>query len=290
MKYLASLMLSLLLVMPSYGAKLQVVTSFSILQDLVKQVGGDHVHVDNIVGPNEDAHVFNPAPQHGVMLARAQLVFVNGLGFEGWLDRLVKASGFEGNIVSVTDGIKPIVVNNTPDPHCWHSIPLAMIYVDNISKALQAADPANAREYQKNATAFKQRLRLLNEWVLDEVSRVEPKRRKVITAHDAFQYFAAEYNIKFLSPQGVSTQAEATPEAVMAIIKLIKDEGIKTVFVENITNEKQMKMIRESTGARLGGTLYSDALSAIDGPASDYISLMRHNVLLIISSMNGYSG
>lgn len=293
MRYLLALALTVLLSSPSMAA-LKVVTSFSILADIVKQIGGDHVAIDNIVGANEDAHVFNPAPQHSVMLAKADVVVVNGLGFEGWIDRLIKASGFKGSVIVASEGVKPIKLEeNTStfhqgspqDPHAWHSIPLVMKYVDNISTALQKSDPEHAKEFKRNATSYKQRLRFLDEWVKDELSRIDPKKRKVITAHDAFQYFAHEYKIAFLAPQGVSTQAEATPEAVKALIDLIHKEDIKTIFVENITNEKQMQMIRESTGARIGGTLYSDALSDVDGPAPDYVSLMKHNVSLIISSM-----
>lgn len=277
-------LLTIILCNPCFAA-VKVVTSFSILADIVKQVGGEHVQINNIVGPNEDAHVFNPSPQHSMMLAKADLVIVNGLGFEGWIDRLIEASGFKGTVVVASAGLKPLKIGLTEDPHAWHSIPAIMKYVENVSKALQKADPANAASYRKNATSYKQRLRLLNEWVHDELSKVDPKKRKVITAHDAFQYFAKEYKVAFLAPVGVSTQAEASPEAVMRLINLIRKEDIKMIFVENITNEKQMNIIQESTGARIGGTLYSDALSVPDGPASDYVSLMRHNVSLIISSM-----
>lgn len=284
MKITFALLASILFISPTFAA-IKVVTSFSVLADLAKQVGGTHVHIDNIVGTDEDAHVFNPAPQHSVMLADADIVIVNGLGFEGWIDRLIQASGFKGTLVVASKGIQPLHANSQEDPHAWHSISAIMKYVDNISAALQKADPAHASEFKKNATSYQQRLKLLNEWVHDEMSKVPPKKRKVITAHDAFQYFAVEYKITFLAPMGVSTQSEASPDAVMKLIQLIKQEDIKMIFVENITNEKQMNMIKESTGARIGGTLYSDALSSNDGPASDYLSLMRHNVSLIVSSM-----
>jgi zinc/manganese transport system substrate-binding protein len=286
MKILLTLILSLSLASQSVAA-VKVVASFSILGDLVKQVGGTHVHVDTIVGPDEDAHVFNPSPQHSMILAKADLVVVNGLGFEGWINRLIDASGCKGTVVVASAGVSPMKDPTTSgeDPHAWHSISAVMKYVDNISEALQKKDPIHASTFKINATSYKQRLRFLDEWVHDEMSKLDPAKRKVITAHDAFQYFAKEYNIAFLSPVGVNTQAEASPQAVMALIDLIRKEGIKVIFVENITNEKQMNIIRESTGAHIGGTLYSDALSAADGPASDYLSLMKHNVSLILSAM-----
>jgi zinc/manganese transport system substrate-binding protein len=295
MRFFLSLLFSFMFSAPGFAtSKVKVVTSFSILADIVKHVGGKHVHIDNIVGPNEDAHVFNPTPEHSMMLAHGDLVVVNGLGFEGWIDRLIDASGFKGEVVVASAGVKALKASENPagaqqsftdDPHAWHSIPAVMKYVDNISLALQKADPEHKAVFKKNATSYKQRLRLLDEWVRDEFSKVDPAKRKVITAHDAFQYFAREYKIAFLAAQGVSTQAEASPDAVMKLIDLIRKEDIKMIFVENITNEKQMNIIRESTGARIGGTLYSDALSDADGPASDYISLMKHNVGLIIASM-----
>jgi zinc/manganese transport system substrate-binding protein len=293
MRFLGIIIINLLL-MGSSLAALKVVTSFSILQDIVKQIGGEYVELDNIVGPNEDAHVFNPAPQHSMMLAKADLVIINGLGFEGWIERLINASGYKGKIVSASGNVKALKVTNVPgqtafgmtdDPHAWHSVPAVMKYVDNISAALQKADPKNANHYKRKATSYKQRLKYLDDWIRDELSKVDPKKRKIITAHDAFQYFAHEYGVQFLSPVGVSTQAEASPDAVMQLIKLIRKEEIKMIFIENITNEKQMNMIRESTGARIGGTLYSDALSSSDGPGSDYLSLMRHNVSLITAAM-----
>ncbi|MBP6986284.1 MAG: zinc ABC transporter substrate-binding protein [Alphaproteobacteria bacterium] len=288
MKTYLYFLLSWLFLTTAEAAPMKVVTTFSILMDLVKQVGGEDVSVQAIVGPNEDAHVFDPTPQHSLMIANADIVFVNGLGLEGWIDRLIEASGFTGPIVTVSNGINSLQSpdNATPDPHAWHSIPAVMIYIDNIATALSKKNPENASKYFQRATSFKQRLRLLNEWIIDEVDKIDPKKRKVITAHDAFQYFAKEYKIQFLAPVGISTQTEPTPRAVLDLIRLIQKENIKIIFVENITNEKQMHMIRESTNARIGGTLYSDALSTSDGPASDYISLMKHNVGLIVKAMN----
>lgn len=289
MRYIASILMSLFWFCPAYSA-VKVVTSFSILGDLVKQIGGNHVLAESIVGPNEDAHVFNPAPQHSMMLAQADLVIVNGMGLEGWMDRLIDASGCKGAVIIASHGVRPLKLEDktgpAEDPHAWHSIPAIMKYVDNISHGLQQIDPKNANAYRKNATSYKQRLRYLDEWIRDELSKVDVHKRKIITAHDAFQYFAQEYGVTFLAPVGVSTAAEASPDTVRSLIDLIKKERIQLIFVENITNEKQIDIIRESTGARIGGTLFSDALSAQDGPATDYISLMKHNVSLFMSAMS----
>lgn len=287
MRHILILIFSLTVGVSSSNATIKIVASFSILADLVKQIGGEHVYVENIVGPNEDAHVFNPAPKHSIMLATADVVIVNGLGFEGWIDRLITASGFKGHKIIASKGVMAIKSGDlAQDPHAWHSIPNVMKYVEAISADLQKIDPKHAKDFQKNATRYKQRLRLLDEWVRDEVSRIAVKNRKIITAHDAFQYFAKEYKINFLAPMGISTQAEANPEVIKNLINLIKNEGIKIIFVENITNEKHMNMIHESTGARIGGTLYSDALSTDDGPAADYISMIRHNVSLLLTAMS----
>lgn len=294
MRFTLSLLFTLLLGSNSFAAPTKVVASFSILADLVKNIGGDYVSVTTIVGPNEDAHVYQPTPLDSIMISEADLVIINGLGFEGWIERLIKASGFRGTPVIASQGVGSLKARGNPlhktqshidDPHAWHSVPAVMKYVDNISRALAQFDPLHAEVYHKNATAYKQRLRFLDEWIRDEIGRISESKRKVISAHDAFQYFSAEYKVEFLSPVGVSTEAEATPEAIKKLIDLIRKEGIQRIFVENITNERQMHIIQESTGARIGGILYSDALSAAEDPAPDYISLMRHNVALIVEAM-----
>lgn len=283
---------------------IKAVASFSILADIVKNIGGRHVEVLSIVGPNADAHVYQPTPDDSKKLAHADIVFINGLGFEGWIDRLIEASGFKerGSVIIVSKDVKPLKAKEvagkgklsaTDDPHAWHSVPAVMKYVKEISSALQKLDPLNAAVYQKNATEYLQRLRLLDEWVRDEIARVPQAKRLIITAHDAFQYFAKEYGVEFLSPMGVSTDAEPSPEVIKNLIDKIKQDDIKVIFVENMTNEKPINMIKESTKIEIGGVLYSDALAAPEDPediddlepAVDYTSLMRHNVSNMVAAM-----
>jgi zinc/manganese transport system substrate-binding protein len=267
--------------------KLKVVASFSILGDLVKNVGGDRVEVATLVGPNGNAHVYAPSPADAKKAADAKLVFVNGLGFEGWLERLVKASGTKAPIIVATKGIKPRERvgerdhdhdHGRADPHAWQSVANAKIYVANIRDALTAADPAGKASYDANAAAYLAKLDALEREVRDVIAKIPSERRKIITSHDAFGYFEGAYGIGFIAPQGVSTEAEASARDVAAIIAQIKKQKIAAVFLENVTDPRLVEQIARETGAKIGGTLYSDALTDDKGDATTYIDLIRHNL------------
>jgi zinc/manganese transport system substrate-binding protein len=267
--------------------KLKVVASFSILGDLVKNVGGDRVEVATLVGPNGNAHVYAPSPADAKKAADAKLVFVNGLGFEGWLERLVKASGTKAPIVAATKGIKPRERtgerdhdhdHGRADPHAWQAVANAKIYVTNIRDALIAADPAGKTTYDADAAAYLAKLDALEREVREVIAKIPADRRKVITSHDAFGYFEAAYGIAFIAPQGVSTEAEASARDVAAIIAQIKKQKIAAVFLENVTDPRLVEQIARETGAKIGGTLYSDALTDEKGDATTYIDLIRHNL------------
>ncbi|MEN3380286.1 MAG: zinc/manganese transport system substrate-binding protein [Hyphomicrobiales bacterium] len=262
--------------------KLNVVATFSILADLVKNVGGDRVEVKSLVGPNGDAHVYQPTPNDAKTLSDARLVFVNGLGFEGWMARLVKASGTKAAMVTATKGVKPRKMeeggHTEADPHAWQSVVNAKTYVGNIYDALVAADPAGKNTYQANASAYIARLEALDVQVRAVVGAIPADRRKIITTHDAFGYFGAAYGVAFIAPQGVSTESEVSARDVAKIITQIRTQKIPAVFLENVTDERLLKRIAEESGARIGGTLYSDALTDEKGPAPTYIDMMRHNV------------
>ena len=266
--------------------KLKVLASFSILGDFVKNVGGDRVEVATLVGPNGNAHVYSPSPADAKKVADAKVVFVNGLGFEGWLDRLVKASGTKAPIVVATKGIKPRERggdaqghdHGRADPHAWQSVANARVYVANIRDALIRADPAGKAEYEGNAAAYAGKLDALEREVKDAIAKIPADRRRLITSHDAFGYFEAAYGIKFIAPQGVSTEAEASAKDVAAIIAQIRKQKITAVFLENITDPRPVTRIASETGAKIGGTLYSDALTDEKGDAPTYIHLIRHNV------------
>ncbi len=296
------------------SAKLPVVASFSILGDFVGKVGGDRVSVKVLVGPDGDAHVYEPTPADAKAVAASKLVFVNGLGFEGWMGRLAKASGTSATIVTTTAGIETHEMadddhDEAPaaaakkghdhdhaakghdhgglDPHAWQSVANAAIYVANIRDALVAADPAGKASYEANAAAYLAEIAALDAEVKAAVAKVPADRRRVITSHDAFGYFSAAYGIDFISPQGISTETEATAKDVAELVRQIRKEKITAVFVENMTDRRLVDRIAEETGVKLGGELFADALSPKGGPAPTYVDMVRHNVTLLTRAMIG---
>lgn len=258
--------------------RLPVVASFSILGDLVKSVGGERIDVATIVGPDGDAHVYQPTPKDGRKLAAAKLVFVNGLGFEGWIDRLIAASKTKAKIVTVSRSATPRTDAGGTDPHAWQDVANAKIYVGNIRDALIEADPAGAEVYEANAGRYLATLEALDRDIRRDIDSILEERRRVVSTHDAFGYFAARYGLEFIAPQGVSTESEASARDIARIIDAVKTHKVPAVFLENIVDPRFAKRIAAETGAKLGGTLYSDALSDAKGPAATYIDLMRHNV------------
>jgi zinc/manganese transport system substrate-binding protein len=276
--------------------RLKVIASFSILADFVKNVGGDRVELAALVGPNGNAHVYAPSPADAKKVADAKIVFVNGLGFEGWLDRLVKASGTKAPIVVASTGIKPRERgadsdhdhdHGRADPHAWQSVANAKIYVANIRDALIAADPAGKSAYAANAAAYLAKLDALEQEVREVIGKVPAEKRRVITSHNAFGYFADAYGVDFTAPQGVSTESEASAKDVAAIIAQIRKQKISAVFLENVTDPRLVRQIASETGAKIGGTLYSDALTDDKGDATTYIELIRHNLKQLASALVG---
>ena len=265
--------------------RLNVVASFSILGDFVRNVGGDRVSVTTLVGPDGDVHVYTPAPADAKKIADAKLLIINGLGLEGWLPRLLQASGSKAPIISATKGIAPLKSGSDADPHAWQSVANAKIYVSDISEALVAADPADAGVFRANAQAYLAKLDALDREVRDAVAQIPQRRRKVISTHDAFGYFAAAYGIEFVAPLGVSTEAEASARDIAGIITQIKASKIPAVFLENISDPRLIRRISAETGARVGGTLYSDSLTGEKGEAPTYIDMVRHNIKALTSAL-----
>lgn len=285
--------------------KLPVVASFSILGDIVAQVGGDRVSVSTLVGPDQDAHVFQPAPDNLKTVARARLVVVNGLGFEGWMERLVQSAGYRGDIVVASNGIAVRErdedhadhddhahhdehaghQHGKNDPHAWQNPLNVVVYVRNIVAALGKTDPSGAAIYKKNGDAYIAQLNELDRWAAAQFASIPDARRKVITSHDAFEYFGAHYKVRFLAPQGVSTDSEPSARDVAQLIRQIKKEKIRAVFIENMSNPKLMQQISKEAGATLGGKLYADALSKSDGPAPTYLLLMRYNIGQLLAQL-----
>ena len=265
--------------------RLNVVASFSILGDFVRNVGGDRVSVTTLAGADGDVHVYTPAPADAKKIADASLLVINGLGLEGWLPRLLQASGSKAPIIVATKAIAPLKVGSDADPHAWQSVANAKIYVTNISDALAAADPAGAGAYRANAQTYLTKLDALDREAREAVAQIPPARRKVISTHDAFGYFAAAYGIEFIAPLGVSTESEASARDIADIITQIRTQKIPAVFLENISDSRLIRRISAETGARVGGTLYSDSLTGEKGDAPTYIDMVRHNIKALTSAL-----
>ena len=287
---------------PAADPPLEVVASFSILGDMVRTVGGDRVQVTTLVGSDGDAHVFEPTPADARAIADAKVVFINGLGLEqGWMPRLIEAAGYKGPVMVTSKGIKPLKMEEeeedehgkqeagahergqgrphiVDDPHAWQNLANGKIYVKNIVAGLSAADPAGAEMYRANGQAYISEIDELDAEVRAKLAAIPQVRRKIVTTHDAFQYFGQAYGLELLAPEGVSTEAEASAEDVAKLIRQIRKDKITAVFFENMSDNRLLTQISKETGAKIGGTVYSDALSALDGPAPTYLAMFRHNL------------
>ena len=299
--------------LPATAADLKVVASFSIIGDFAQNVGGDRIELTTLVGPNGDAHVYEPKPTDAVAMAGADVVLVNGLQFEGFLQRLVDASATKASIVELTKGVETLKMEEEGhhdeaaeakeeehageeeghhhhgdiDPHAFQSVPNAEIYVKNIADAFCAADSAGCQAYQANATAYTTKLKALDEEVKAAVASIPADKRTIITSHDAFGYFAHQYGITFLAPEGISTESEASAADVAALIRQVRDDNASAIFVENVTNPRLIEQIAAETDLNVGGTLFSDALSDESGPAPTYIDMMRNNIATIRGAILG---
>ena len=294
-RIVASVALALLVLLGFAGGaraadKIKAVASFSILGDMVKQVGGDRVDVITLVGPDGDAHVYEPTPADAKNLASAQILFTNGLGFEGWMERLEKSSGFKGKVVVASTGMKPRTMvedeKTITDPHAWQSLANGKLYVVNIRDGLIAVDPEAKAVYEANAAKYLDAIAKEETDVKAAIATLPQERRKIITSHDAFGYFGAAYGLEIVAPEGVSTESEASAKDVAKIIRQIKAEHIPAVFMENITDHRLLDQIASETGAKIGGELYTDALSPPDGSAPTYLDMFRHNVGALTAALS----
>jgi zinc/manganese transport system substrate-binding protein len=280
--------------------KLPVVASFSILGDITRTIGGDRIALTTLVQPGSDAHVYAPTPADAKAVAEARIVITNGLKFEGWMKRLMQASASKAVLVEAAAGVKGRVEKDAHghggrdkhghdhaglDPHAWQDVANVKLYAAAIRNALTAADPAGKAAYEANASRYLAELDTLEAEIRAVVARIPADRRKVITSHNAFGYFQQAYGIQFIAPRGVSTEAEASAKDVARIIQQIKREKITAVFLENISDQRLIQQIAKESGATIGGTLFSDALSRADGPAPTYIRMMRHNISMISEAL-----
>lgn len=281
------LLLSLVLAPLSASAdRLRAVASFSILNDMVEMVGGELVEAVSIVGPDSDAHTYIPSVSDARAVAQADLVFVNGLGFEGWIGDLIAASGNDAPVIIVTRDIDPLMVEGEADPHAWNALANGQKYAQAIMQELSTLDPANAPQYSANYQRYADRMQAILDAAKPAFAALPEHRRTVVTGHDAFGYFEAQFNLRFLAPLGINTEAAPSAKALAELIQQIRDERVGGLFVENITNPDLVAQIASETGLEIGGQLYSDALSATGGPATSYLAMMEHNIATLLSALN----
>lgn len=264
---------------------LAAVASFSILADIVKSVGGTDVEVTSIVGPDSDAHVYRPTVSDALAVAKADIIFVNGLGFEGWVTDLIAASGNQAPAVVVTQDVDPLIVEGAPDPHAWNDLNNGVLYARAVKDSLSALDPANAERYDTNFNAFTDAVAALLNRAQPAFAALPDDRRSVVTGHDAFGYFEAQFGLRFMAPLGINTEAEPSARELAALIQQIRDDRVGGLFVENITNPDLVAQIAEETGLEIGGRLYSDALSEKGGPATSYLAMMEHNIQTLLETL-----
>lgn len=280
-----------LMTLPQASAEdLKVVSTFSIASDLAKNVGADRIAVTTLIGPNGDAHSYVPRPTDVVAIRNADVVLVNGLHFEGFLQRLVKASDTTAPIVELTRDAKLLRSSQDEhdshdddnhgeyDPHAWQSVHNAQIYVNNIADAFCAADAAGCQDYRANAASYGEKLKALDADLKATMAQIPAGKRTIITSHEAFTYLGHEYRFKVLAPRGAGTWSEASATDIAALIRQVKQENASAIFLENVSNPRLLEQIARETGMKIGGKLYSDALSVEDGPAATYIDMMRHNI------------
>lgn len=283
---------------PLHAARIEVVASFSIVADFVRQVGGNRVDVVTLVGPDEDAHGFQPRPSDARAVREADLLVANGLGFDAWMERLAQSAGYRGPIVTASAGVTPLDApahdghahdhdHDSIDPHAWQDVANARIYVENIAAALARIDPDGAQHYRDNAARYTAALATLDAEIRRTLSVLPPARRKVVTSHDAFGYFDRAYGIRFLPAAGVGSHSEPSAAGIARLIRQLRREDIPVVFIENVKDPRLIERIGKESGARVGGTLYSDALSGPDGPAPTYIDMMRFNVDALVDGLRG---
>jgi zinc/manganese transport system substrate-binding protein len=274
---------------PEQQDTLTVVATFSILADFVAAVGGEYIALHVLVGPDSDGHLYQPTPADSRLLRGADLVVMNGLGFEGWMERLIRASEYQGEVLVASAGITPLqVVSGSvaeADPHAWHDVGNVRRYVQNISLALQEQLPGAARYFKDREQRYLAELDQLDDELRSSFAMLPAGQRSVVTSHDAFGYFAAAYGLRFLAPLGLNTDSEASAGNVARLIRQIRAENIRAVFVENISDPRLLQRITSESGARIGGTLYSDALSPPEGPAPNYLALMRHNLRKLMEAL-----
>ena len=271
--------------------QIHAVVSFSILADIVSQVGGENVTVTSLVGRNEDTHVYEPKPQDAVALAKADVVIINGLGLEGWMDRLVQTASTKAKLVTASKGIAPRKLEEDgqqiPDPHAWQNPANGLIYARNVADALCEVDAEDCGVFRANVEAYGAEINVLDDSLHNRFAQIPERRRQVITTHDAFAYFGAAYGIRFLAAEGISTESEPSAQNLGKLISQIRHDQITALFLENMEDPRILEQISKETGVRPGGTLFADALSKPGEGGATYLEMIKHNAELLIAAMMG---
>jgi len=267
--------------------RIKIVASFSILGNMVEQVVGDHADVTTIVGPDADAHVYQPSAADARAVADADIIFVNGLGFETWSDTLIVESGTNASVHVATAGVKIVTVDGSTDPHAWNSLSNGVVYVNNIAATLSEKMPTKANMIEANRAAYVDQLLALDIATKATLANLPANKRTVVTAHDAFGYLADAYDMIFLAPVGIDTDAEPSAQELAVLIDQLKADGAAALFVENITSPALVQQIADETGLTIGGRLFSDALSERGGPATSYLAMFEHNLETLLTALEG---
>ena len=265
--------------------KMKIVASFSILGNIVEQVIGEHASVTTIVGPDADAHIYQPSVADARSVADADVIFVNGLGFETWSDILIAESGTEASVHVATDGITPVLVDGEVDPHAWNSLLNGVVYVSNIADVLKQKLPEHANDIDANTSIYIAKLNALDAETKAALAELGDDKRTVVTAHDAFGYLADAYGMNFLAPVGIDSEAEPSAQELAQLIAQLKEDGAAALFVENITSPALVQQISDETGLEIGGRLFSDALSERGGPATSYLAMFEHNLGTLLEAL-----
>lgn len=268
-----------------------IITTFSILEDITKNIIGDHaeIHIKSIVPLYTDPHTYQPKPKDAKIFNKADIVIVNGWGFEGWLDKFIVASKFKGTLITATNNLasrqEQINGKNIIDPHAWHSIPHVIGYVKNITKLLSEYYPNSSKQFESNAQNYIKKLHKLDRELIQLFASIPKEKRYVVTTHDAFWYFGKHYGLKFLSPIGTDTDQEPSAKDIKTLINFIKKNSVRAIFIENLSNTRQIQKISQETGVEISGTLYADGLSDAKHNAATYIDMMRYNAHLIYNKL-----
>lgn len=271
---------------PSASGKKRVVTSFTIIADMAREVARDAAEVESITKPGSEIHGYDPTPKDIVKAQQADLVLWNGMNLELWFEKFFENVKDVPSAV-LTEGVTPMGITEgpytgKPNPHAWMSPANAVIYVENIRKALVKVDPANEATYTANAAAYIAKIKALDEPVRQKLAAIPPEQRWLVTSEGAFSYLCANYDLKPLYLWPINADAQGTPQQVRAVIDSVRANKIPVVFSESTVSDKPARQVAQETGARYGGVLYVDSLTAADGPAPSYLKLLEANADTIV--------